>query len=93
MPANTTRMTSAGRRAPHPGPRRTPGWRTLLFCVALSAACATPLAQPATLMGTWEYRQTNSASPTGVDAEGERLVFRRAADGQLVVHYFGLERR
>jgi hypothetical protein len=43
-------------------------------------------------MGTWEYRQTNSASPTGVDAEGERLVFRRAADGQLVVHYFGLER-
>lgn len=60
--------------------------------VALSAACATPLAQPATLMGTWEYRQTNSASPTGVDPEGERLVFRRAADGQLVVHYFGLER-
>lgn len=50
------------------------------------------MAQPATLMGTWEYRQANSASATGVDAEGERLVFRRAAEGQLVVHYFGLER-
>jgi hypothetical protein len=60
--------------------------------VALSAASSTAAAQPAALIGTWEYRQANSASPTGVDREGERLVFRRTADGQLVVLYLGLER-
>jgi hypothetical protein len=43
-------------------------------------------------MGTWEYRQANVGSPTGLDSEGERLMFRRAADGRLVVDYFGLER-
>ena len=58
----------------------------------LFTACAAPLAQPAMLVGTWEYRQANPARPSGVDAEGERLVIRRAADGRLVADYFGLER-
>jgi hypothetical protein len=43
-------------------------------------------------VGTWEYRQANSASPTGVDDEGERLVFRQTRTGQIAADYFGLER-
>ena len=43
------------------------------------------------LTGTWEYRQKNSASPTGYDAQGERLELRRE-DGSIRGLYFGLER-
>ena len=76
----------------HLGPRRTSAWTPVLFCLALAAPGCATLAQPPSLVGTWEYRQANSASPTGVDDEGERLVFRQTAAGQLVADYFGLER-
>ena len=66
--------------------------RVLMCCAVLTAACVAPLAQPAPLVGTWEYRQANSASATGLDNEGERLVIREVAGGQLVAEYFGLER-
>lgn len=82
----------AGRWARPPGPRRTSGWLALVSCLTVFADCAAPLAQPATLIGTWEYRQANSARPTGLDREGERLVFLRAAGGQVVALFFGLER-
>ena len=64
----------------------------MLICLALAAPGADTLAQAPSLVGTWEYRQANSASPSGVDDEGERLVFRQTAAGQLVAEYFGLER-
>lgn len=52
---------------------------------------AQTLAQPLVLAGTWEYRQRNLATPTGVDAEGERLVITQAGD-HVDIAYFGLER-
>lgn len=42
-------------------------------------------------LGTWEYRQRNSASPTGYDDEGERLELNEKG-GSMQGLYFGLER-
>ena len=77
-------------RSVSPLRRRVPRGRAALLAVALAAAV--PPAQRPALEGTWEYRQANSARPQGVDAEGERLVIARAADGTLTAQYFGLER-
>jgi hypothetical protein len=60
--------------------------------LALALTAAAPAAQQPALEGTWEYRQANSARPQGVDAEGERIVVARTADGTLTAQYFGLER-
>jgi len=52
------------------------------------------LADPATLapfLGTWEYRQKNSSSPSGYDDEGERLELIQMG-GSIQGLYFGLER-
>lgn len=73
-----------GRRARH--------WLVALsVSVAVSLTSAKILAQPAIPLGTWEYRQRNVASPTGVDPEGERLVIAQAGE-QVIITYFGLER-
>jgi hypothetical protein len=42
-------------------------------------------------LGTWEYRQRNSASPTGYDDEGEKLELIQVG-GSIQGLYFGLER-
>ncbi len=42
-------------------------------------------------LGTWEYRQRNSASPTGYDDEGERLELNEKG-GSIQGLYFGLQR-
>ena len=45
----------------------------------------------AAFIGTWEYRQRNSASPTGYDAEGERIELKK--QGRSIQGlYFGLQR-
>ena len=49
---------------------------------------ATPFAR---FLGTWEYRQKNSSSPTGYDDQGEILVF-KIIGGAVRGLYFGLER-
>lgn len=45
----------------------------------------------APFLGTWEYRQRNSASPTGYDAEGERIELKRQGKS-IQGLYFGLQR-
>lgn len=45
----------------------------------------------APFVGTWEYRQRNSASPTGYDAEGERIELKKQG-GSIQGLYFGLQR-
>lgn len=45
----------------------------------------------APFLGTWEYRQRNSASPTGYDAEGERIELKKQG-GSIQGLYFGLQR-
>lgn len=42
-------------------------------------------------LGTWEYRQRNTSSPTGYDDEGERLELNEK-DGSIQGLYYGLER-
>ena len=67
-------------------------WRFVVACAGIVAICVARAAQPAGIVGEWEYRQANSASATGFDREGERLVFREAAGGRLIAEYYGLER-
>lgn len=63
----------------------------IVACAAL--AVATHAQAPGEgLAGSWEYRQANAARPDGLDAEGERLIVTRQADGRLTGQYFGLER-
>ncbi len=45
----------------------------------------------ARFLGTWEYRQKNSGSPTGYDDQGEVLVLMRSGKSVRGL-YFGLER-
>lgn len=45
----------------------------------------------ARFLGTWEYRQKNSGSASGYDAEGERLELVQVG-GSIYGLYFGLER-
>ena len=68
--------------------------RVLASIVARAAlAIATHAQAPGDgLAGTWEYRQANAARPVGLDADGERLIVTRQADGRLTAQYFGLER-
>jgi hypothetical protein len=66
--------------------------RLVVPCAVLVAICGAHAAQRTGIVGEWEYRQTNSASATGFDREGERLVFREAAGGRLTAEYYGLER-
>jgi hypothetical protein len=69
--------------------------RHVATAILVSAALAgvTNAQAPADrLAGTWEYRQANTARSDGRDAEGERLIVVRQADGRLTAQYFGLER-
>ena len=63
-----------------------------LLAAALLAAAVHGQPPDAGLEGTWQYRQANAARPDGLDAEGERLVVTRQADGRVTARYFGLER-
>ena len=47
--------------------------------------------KPSPIIGNWEYRQANSASGTGFDAEGERLEIKLVGN-TTTGSYFGLER-
>jgi hypothetical protein len=60
----------------------------VLFSAVVSHAAEDPTTR---ILGVWEYRQANSASPSGFDDEGERLQFTRAG-GKIQGLYFGLER-
>ena len=67
--------------------------RSVVAAVVVVASLSTVAgSQPPDVAGTWEYRQANRARPDGLDAEGERLVVVRHADGRQTGHYFGLER-
>lgn len=67
----------------------------LLFAVFCGCAPQSAVAQVdlfEQMVGTWDYRQKNAASPSGFDLEGERLVIRRVNRSALAADYFGLER-
>lgn len=64
----------------------------LMLAIAASAVAADELPDPlAGFVGTWEYRQENSAAPSGYDDVGERLEITRR-DRALHIVYFGVER-
>lgn len=63
----------------------------LSVSAAVSLTSAKTHAAAEVPVGTWEYRQRNVATPSGVDPDGERLVIARAG-GQVVITYLGLER-
>jgi hypothetical protein len=60
----------------------------VLFSAVVSHAADDPSTP---ILGVWEYRQANSASPSGFDDEGERLQFTRTGS-EIQGMYFGLER-
>src|SRR5262245_50249317 len=66
--------------------------KTPIFLVfAASLACPKASDSWNAFLGTWEFRERNSASATGYDPEGERLEIERRGDS-VVARYFGLER-
>jgi hypothetical protein len=64
----------------------------LVFMFAASTVGADEQPDPlAGFVGTWEYRQENSAAPGGYDDVGERLEMTRRGN-ELRIVYFGVER-